>query len=427
MTKIAIIGAGSGFGGKLSRDILSLPELRDAEIALVDIDAEKLDLVSRYVRRIIEGHNLPARLSATTERREALRGADFVVTSISVGGPAYAGFPASVEVEIPRRYGVEQSVADTIGVGGIFRFLRTAPVQLAICHDMEELCPDALLLNYTNPMAMLTWLHSEGSGIANVGLCHSVQNTVREMSGYIGVPKEEVDYLCAGINHQAWYLRLRRSGQDLYPLLREKLNDPETVKKDSVRFEMFKHFGWFVTESTRHCSEYHPYFRRTKELRDSFGLEERKVADVPARRREWMEDPDNVPLPELTLSGEYAAEIIRAVVTDRPYRFNGNVINTALIDNLPEGCCVEVPCLVDRQGVQPTHVGSLPPQLAHLNLSNIAPQELAVRAALDRDRDAAFHACAMDPLTRAVCSLDQIRAMFDELWEAERDLLAWMK
>lgn len=428
MTKVVIIGAGSQFGGRLSRDILALPEFRDAEIALVDIDPGRLSAVAGYVRRLVEGHGLLAQVHATTERREALDGADFVVTSLSVGGPAYAGFPANVEVEIPRKYGVEQSVADTIGVGGIFRFLRTAPVQLAICEDMEALCPNALLLNYTNPMAMLTWVHSEGSRIANVGLCHSVQNTVRELSEYLDIPREEIRFHCAGINHQAWYLTLERNGEDLYPALREALADPETVAKDSVRFEMLRYFGYFVTESTRHCSEYHPYFRRTPELRAQFGLTERVVAPAPSeqRLREWEAAANpGAPLPPLAGSNEYAAEILRAVVTDRPYRFNGNVRNDGLIDNLPPGCCVEVPCLVDGQGVQPTHVGPLPSPLAHLNLSNIAVQELAVRAFLDRDREAAFHACALDPLTRAVCSLDQIRAMFDELWEAERELLGW--
>lgn len=429
MTKIVIIGAGSQFGGKLSRDILALPELSDSHIVLCDIDEERLVAVTRFVRRIIDGHHLPAQLSSTTDRREALVGADFVVTSISVGGPAYAGFPSNVEVEIPRKFGVEQSVADTIGVGGIFRFLRTAPVQLAICKDMEELCPQALLLNYTNPMCMLTWLHSEGSKIQNVGLCHSVQNTVHELSTYLDIPREEIRYHCAGINHQAWYLSLRRGNEDLYPALRAKLSDPETVARDSVRFEVFRHFGYFVTESTIHCSEYHPYFRRTKELREQFGLKEREVAAQP-RRREWMDEPPaDAPPPELKSSNEYASEIMRAVVTDKAFRFNGNVMNTGagLITNLPDGCCVEVPCLVDAQGVQPCQVGALPPQLAHLNLSNIAVQELAVRAAIDRDRDAAFHACALDPLTRSVCSLDQIRQMFDELWEAEGDLLAYFR
>lgn len=427
MTKIAIIGAGSQFGGKLSRDILSLPELRDAEIVLCDINPERLTAVTRFVQRIIDGHQLPAQLQSTLDYREALPDADFVVTSISVGGYAYAGFPANVEVEIPRKYGVEQSVADTIGVGGIFRFLRTAPVQLAICEEMEDACPNALLLNYTNPMAMLTWLHSDGSSIANVGLCHSVQGTASELARYLDVPPVEVNYLCAGINHQAWYLQLERGGKDLYPALEQALENPELVAKDSVRFELFKHFGYFVTESTRHCSEYHPYFRRTRELREQFGLEERVVAEVPGRRREWLEDPENAPIPDLTMSNEYAARIIQAVVTDRPYRFNGNVMNHGLISNLPDGCCVEVPCMVDQTGVHPCHVGLLPTQLAALNQTNIAVQELAVQAVLDLDPAAAFHACAMDPLTRSVCSLDQIRAMFDELWEAERELLAYFE
>lgn len=422
MTKIAIIGAGSSFGGRLSRDILTLTELQDAEIVLMDIDSARLTGVVEYVQRIVTGHALPARVSGTTDRRAALANADFVVTSISVGGPAYSAYPSNIEVNIPRKYGVEQSVADTIGVGGIFRFLRTAPVQLAICRDMEELCPGALLLNYTNPMCMLTWMHSEGSAIANVGLCHSVQNTVEEISRYLRIDHHDVTYHCSGINHQAWYLKLQHKGEDLYPRLRAALNDPETVAKDSVRFEMFKHFGYFVTESTTHCSEYHPYFRRTKELLAQFGLREREVSEEIPEPRTW---DDGSGVPDMTSSNEYAARIMQAVVTDRPYRFNGNVMNTGLIPNLPQGSCVEVPCLVDHQGVQPCYAGPLPVQLAALNQTNIVVQELAVRAALDRDREAAFHACALDPLTRSVCSLDQTRAMFDELWEAEGDLLAY--
>jgi len=426
MTKIAIVGAGSSFGGRLSRDILSLAELRDSEIVLVDIAEERLGGVVKYVQRIIDKHNLPTRVTTTLDRRSALTGADFVITSISVGGPAYSSYPANVEVNIPAKYGIKQSVADTIGVGGIFRFLRTAPVQLEICRDMEELCPKALLLNYTNPMCMLTWLHSEGSSIANVGLCHSVQNTIHELSRYLDLPEKEITYHCSGINHQAWYLQLQHKGEDLYPALRAALNDPEIVKKDSVRFEMFKHFGYFVTESTTHCSEYHPYFRRTNELLDQFGLRERVVSEDIPKPREWNEETDAGAF-ELTPSNEYAARIMQAVVTDVPYRFNGNVMNTGSIPNLPAGSCIEVPCLVDHQGVQPCYAGPLPAQLAALNLTNIVVQELAVQAVLDRDPDAAFHACALDPLTRSVCSLDQIRAMFNELWEAEGDLLAYFR
>ena len=426
MTKVVIIGAGSQFGGKLSRDILAFPALQDgAVIALCDTDAEKLGHVARYVQRIIDGHHLPARVEVSTDRRALLEGADFVVASISVGGPAYAGFPFTAELNLPyQKYGLSQSVADTIGVGGVFRFLRTAPVQLAICRDMEALCPDALLLNYTNPMAMLTWLHSAASKIANVGLCHSVQGTSRELARYLGVPYEELTYLVAGINHQAWFLKLRQGKEDLYPRLRACLDDPETLGKDRVRFEMMRFFDYFVTESSKHCSEYHPYFRRTEELRERYGLDQWIAADKEGVRQ-WT--PDDAPLPTLELSGEYAAEIIHAMETGGPFAFNGNVTNDGLIDNLPSGCCVEVPCLTDKTGIHPCHVGALPPQLAHLNLSNIAPQELAVRAVLERDRHLALQACLLDPLTRSVLSLEDTQALFEEIWAAESKLLDYFE
>ena len=426
MTKVVIIGAGSQFGGKLSRDILAFPVLQEgAVIALCDTDAEKLARVAHYVQRIIDGHHLPARVESSTDRRALLEGADFVVASISVGGPAYAGFPFTTELNLPfEKYGLSQSVADTIGVGGIFRFLRTAPVQLAICRDMEELCPDALLLNYTNPMAMLTWLHSAASKIANVGLCHSVQGTSHELARYLGVPYAELTYQVAGINHQAWFLKLRHGKEDLYPRLRACLDDPETLGRDRVRFEMLRFFDYFVTESTKHCSEYHPYFRRTAELRERYGLDQ-WTASEQENVRQWT--PDDAPLPTLELSGEYAAEIIHAMETGKPFAFNGNVMNTGLIDNLPTGCCVEVPCLTDRTGVHPCHIGALPPPLAHLNLSNIAVQELAVRAVLERDRRLAMQACLLDPLTRSVLSLEDTQALFEEIWTAEKSLLPYFE
>ncbi len=427
MTKVVIIGAGSQFGGKLSRDILAFPALqKGAVIALCDINPEKLEAVRRYVQRIVDGHGLDARVEASTERQTLLPGADFVVTSVSVGGPAYAGFPFTAELNLPwQKYGLSQSVADTIGVGGVFRFLRTASVQLQVCKDMETHCPDALLLNYTNPMAMLTWLHSAGSTIANVGLCHSVQGTSRELARFLNVPYEELTYSVAGINHQAWFLQLKHGKEDLYPRLRACLDDPETLAKDRVRFEMLRHFDYFVTESTRHCSEYHPYFRRTEALRERYGLDQWIASDQ--ERNRWAGEDENTPLPSLEPSEEYAAAIIQAVVTGKPFAFNGNVMNAGLIDNLPTNCCVEVPCLTDRTGVHPCHIGPLPPTLAHLNLSNIAVQELAVQAVLQRDRRLAFHACALDPLTRSVLSLEDTQALFDEIWaaEAEAGLLDW--
>ena len=429
MAKIVIIGAGSGFGSRLSVDILSREALRDSTIALCDIHEGRLGQVTAYVQRTIEAHNLPATLDSSTDRRQLLPGADFVVTSVSVGGAAYWGYPFNVEVEIPRKYGVDQSVADTIGPGGVFRFLRTAPVQLAFCRDIEQLCPQALLLNHTNPMAMLTWLHSVASPVHNVGLCHSVQGTTMMLARLLGLPYEQVSFWVAGINHQSWVLTFRRNGQDLYPRLREAMEDPELYARDSVRFEMMKHFGYFVTESSHHNSEYAPYFRRTQELRDRFDLKTRTVSMQPRRLREWQKDTgvdgDEAPVGKLTRSHEYTSGIIEAMVTNVPFRFNGNVMNEGLITNLPHRCCVELPCIADGEGVHPGYVGELPPQCAAINRSNIAVQELAVRAALDRDRQAAYHAVALDPLTAAVVPLHEVRQMFDEMWEAEKQLLAY--
>jgi len=432
MAKIVIIGAGSGFGSRLSIDILSREALRDSTIALCDIDEGRLHAVADYVQRAVEGHRLPARIQASTDRMELLPGADVVVTAVSVGGPAYWGEPYVSEVEIPRKYGVDQSVADTIGPGGVFRFLRTAKEHLQFCNDMEALCPDALLLNYTNPMAMLTWLHSQGSSIKNVGLCHSVQGTTRKLAQAIGALYEEVSYLVAGINHQAWVLQFQHRGEDALPRLREALDTAENMKDERVRVEMAKQFGYFVTESSPHNSEYLPYFRRTPELMETYGLKSREVPmELPPNRlRAWQKDTGvdedgQAQVPELKLSHEYASQIIEARVVNQPFVFNGNLMNGGAISNLPARCCVEVPCVVDRHGVHACHVGDLPPQLAALNMTNIAVQELAVKAAIERDREAAFHAVALDPLTAAVVPLPQIRQMFDELWAAEGDRLAY--
>ncbi|MFO8008903.1 MAG: alpha-galactosidase [Candidatus Brocadiia bacterium] len=430
MARIVIIGAGSGFGSRLSIDILSREPLRGSTIALCDLNEERLAGVTDYVRRAIEGHGLPAEVVSSTDREELLPGADFVITSVSIGGGAYWGEPYASEVNIPRAYGVEQSVADTIGPGGVFRFLRTAPTHLQFCRDIERLCPDALLINYTNPMAMLTWMHSVASSVRNVGLCHSVQGTAMQLARWIGAPFEEVSYLVAGINHQSWFLRFRHRGRDAYPRIREAAQEPELREKESVRMAMLEHFGYFVTESTRHNSEYLPYFRRTPELMERYGLDTREVrAEAPASRS-WAKDTgvaeqDEAPVPELKRSREYASGIIEGVVTNQPFRFNGNVMNDGVVTNLPDGCCVEVPCVADAEGVHPCHVGSLPPQCAAMNRSNIAVQELAVKAFLERDRGAAFRAVALDPLTASVLPLDEIRAMFEELWAAEGELLGY--
>ncbi|MDH7569633.1 MAG: alpha-glucosidase/alpha-galactosidase [Armatimonadota bacterium] len=430
MPKIVIIGAGSGFGGRLSIDILSRKPLQDSEICLCDIHPERLEKVRAYVQRTIDKYQLPAKVRASTNRRELLPNADFVVTSISVGGGAYYGFPYTAEIEIPRKYGVCQSVGDTVSPGAVFRFLRTGPVQHQMFADMEELCPRAFVLNHTNPMAMLSWLHSTGSSMRYVGLCHGIQGTTRNLARWIGVPYEEVSYTVAGINHLAWILEFKRGEEDLYPRVRALAENPEIADKERVRFEILKQFGYFCTESNHHDSEYLPYFRRTPELMAHYNLQPRRPADTPPRAREWMADTgvadDELPVGTLRLSHEYSSGIMEGIVTDTPYRFYGNVMNHhALITNLPGNCCVEVMCVADQRGIHPTYFGDLPPQLAALCRSNVAVQELAVKAVQERNREAAFHALCLDPLTAAVVPLPKIREMFEEMWEAEKELLKW--
>lgn len=438
MSKIVIIGAGSGFGGRLSLDIMSREALRDSTICLCDIHQGRLDKVTKYIQRAIDKYNLPTKVISSTSRKELLPDADFVITSVAVGGPAYSSFPYSAEKEIPLKYGIDQTVADTIGVGGIFRFLRTGPIHHQFIKDMEKLCPDAVVLNHTNPMSMLTWLHLVDSSMDFVGLCHSVQGTTQKLARLIEVPYDEVSYKVAGINHLSWVLEFKRGKEDLFPKLRTLLDDPEKTRGDEVRFEMMRQFGYFPTESSRHNSEYMPYFRRTAELREYYfpPPPPRPAANAgtpPAPRprnwRDWMRDSsagdDEMPEPEIRLSNEFTTGIMEGVATNTPFMFNGNVLNHGLIPNLPEGCCVEVPCIADGKGITPCYVGDLPPQLAAINKSNIAVHELAVRAVLDKDKEAAFHACAVDPLAAAMVSLPKMREMFEELWEAEGDLLAW--
>lgn len=433
MPKTVIIGAGSGFGARLSIDILAYPELREGTLALVDINPDHLQPVTAFVRKVVEQHGAPVQVESTLDRRTVLEGADFVIVSIAVGGPAYNGVPYYHEITIPARYGVSQQVGDTVGPGGIFRALRTAPEMVAICRDMEELCPNALLLNYTNPMAMLCWIMAESSRVSLVGLCHSVQGTSHQLAHYIGKPLAETKHWVAGINHMAWFLKFEWQGQDAYPLLRQAMEDPQIYAQDRVRFEILRHFDYFVTESSPHMSEYVPYFRKRPELLAEMGLRHREPEERPTRPGRWW---DNSPLQrqiegkepiDLRGSHEYASHIIHAVFTNTLGRINGNVSNRGCIANLPEGCCVEVPCLVDGTGIRPCAVGSLPPQLAALNLSNVASQQLAVQSFLEKDRRKAYQALLLDPLTAAVCTLPQIRAMFDELCAAEADLIPWLR
>jgi len=431
MAKIVIIGAGSGFGQRLSLDIMAYPELHNGTISLVDINQDHLDPVVDFVRKAAKMNNVPMKIEGATDRLEVLEGADYVIIAISVGGPAYDGAPYYHEVMIPRSYGVDQSVADTIAPGGIFRTLRCAPVMIDICKDVERLSPDALVLNYTNPMAMLCWILTEATKVKVVGLCHSVQGTSRQLANYIGAPYQEISYWVAGINHMSWFLEFKWNGKDAYPLLREAMEDPEKYRRDTVRFDIMRHFDYFVTESTPHMSEYVPYYRKTQEVKDEFGLRSREPNMVAEDGGRWQRRVDamqkqleeGVPLRR---SHEYASNIIYACETNNPVRINGNVRNRGIITNLPGESCVEVPCLVDNTGVRPCHVGDIPTQLAALNYSNVAVQDLTVQAVLEKDLRKAYHALLLDPLTAAVCTTAQIREMFDKMVEAEGDLIAYL-
>jgi alpha-galactosidase len=418
MPKIAFVGAGSAvFTRNLVGDILSLPELRDdVEFALMDIDADRLDTAEVLTSRLIAAHGARASVSSTTDRRSALDGADYVVTSFQVGGYK----PSTVvDFEVPKRYGLRQTIADTLGIGGIMRGLRTIPVLLDVCRDLEELSPDALLLNYVNPMAMLCWAAAEASPIRTVGLCHSVQGTTKELANDIGLPAEEIDQLAAGINHMAFFLRFEHNGEDLYPALREV--DPPPWNR--VRYEVLKHFGYFVTESSEHFAEYVPWFIKDgrDDLLERFNVPldeyprrcERQIAEWEALRGEL----------EITTeqSHEYGAHIIRACETGEPYTFNGNVPNRGLIDNLPDDCCVEVPCVASADGITPQPVGALPRQLAALMQTNVNVQGLTVEAALTGRREAIYQAAMLDPHTAAELSLDETASLVDDLLEAHHE------
>ncbi len=425
MPKIALIGAGSVvFARRLLQDVVTTPALADARISLMDVDPQRLDLIGAFARRLISDAGTCNTIDLGTDRSEALRNADYVITTIRVGDDL------AVDQEVPLRYGVDQSVADTLGPGGVFKALRTVPVLLDVCRDMEALCPDALLLQYTNPMAIACWAIAEATETEAVGLCHSVQRTTEQLAEYIGAPADSVTAWVGGINHMAWFLRFERDGEDAYPQLWEAMRDDRVHARDPVRFEVMRHFGYFVSESTRHMSEYVPYFRTSRERMGTFGLDaiSADLSRLEKRNEEYfnsMRDELARPSP-LTArrSDEYACRIMSAMEGGGLTVINGNVPNFGGIANLPEGACVEVPCQIDGLGVHPMTVGELPSQLAALIRSNIAVQELAVTAVLEGSREAAKHAVMLDPLTAAVLSLADIEAMFDEMWAAHGEQLA---
>ncbi len=425
--KITVIGAGSVvFAKNLLGDVLQFPELSHATICLMDIDPARLKVATIMAQRMAAKLGVTAKIEATLDQRQAIKGARYVICTIQVGGYR----PSTViDFEIPKKYGLRQTIADTLGVGGIFRGLRTIPVMTRIAEDIAAVgAPGCLLLNYTNPMAMCCWGVARAVGIPHVGLCHSVQSTSSQLAGYLGLSYDKVTYLVAGINHMAFFLRFEYAGQDAYPLLFRKLEDP-TFTHDRVRFEMMRRSGYFVTESSEHQSEYLPYFiPHGEEIISKFDIPldeylrrcEGVITTWKATEAQLLGNNGEIEVGPQT--HEYGSFIIHSSETGVSRTIYGNVPNTGLITNLPSGCCVEVPCLIDSRGLQPIHVGALPPQLAMLCQSNISTQALTVEAALTRKREHIYHAVMSDPNTAATLTLDSIWAMCDEMIEAHQKI-----
>jgi len=430
LPKITFIGAGSVvFTLNLLGDILTFPELAESEIALMDIDDERLRIAEIMARKVADSLGAHPKITTYADRKAALEGADYVINTIQVGG-----YPSTViDFDIPKKYGLRQTIADTMGIGGIFRALRTIPVMLAMGHDMEQVCPDTTFLNYVNPMAMNTWAVSQATNVKTVGLCHSVQGTAWQLAQYMGVPLKELTYRCAGINHMAFYLELKHNGQDAYPLLREAAKKQDVWERDPVRFELFQRLGYFVTESSEHSAEYNQFFirRDRPDLIERFHIPldeyirrcKEQIAWWEKMRQQLLDGTADIH-PEL--SGEYAALIIHSQETNTPRVIYGNVLNNDLITNLPTGSCVEVPCLVDASGIQPTRVGKLPPQLAALQMNNVNTQGLVVEAVLTGKKEHVYHAAMFDPHTSAELTLDEIHNLVDDLFTAHGDIIPHM-
>ena len=434
MPKIAFIGAGSyGFTRGLVKDLLTYPLLKGSTIALMDIDDERLSFAKRAVERIAREGNYPAKIIATKSRKTALKDADAVLCTILCGGVKVW----RPDIEIPKRFGVDTNIGDTRGPSGIFRALRTIPTMVSICRDMEKLCPDAILLNYTNPMAMNCRAMQRESSIRVSGLCHSVQGTAMMLAKWIGAPMEEITYVSAGINHQSWFVKYDWNHKDAIPLIRKAVTSSRKIRNaEQVRNEMFLHLGYYVTESSGHNSEYNWWFRKRPDLIKKYcatgtgwnpGEYAYIIKHYVKRERTWRKDADDwinskKPL-DLKRGHEYASGIINAWLGGEPFKFNGNVPNTGIITNLPDGACVEVPVYADRSGFNAIHVGALPPQCAALNNVSVAVEEMAVEGALTGDKQLVYHAIAYDPLTAAVLSLAEIEKMVKAMFRKNKDYL----
>jgi alpha-galactosidase len=431
MTKVVFMGAGSMvFAMEIMKDIVVTPGLDEGTFALVDIDSRRLDLAHQGAEFLINKTGRKWTVEASTDRTKVIAGADYLINTIEV-----AGMPnVSNDYDIPLKYGIDQCIGDTIGPGGLFKALRTLPAWIDILHDLERLAPGCQVLNYTNPMSLTVLTGRRACNLPIVGLCHSVQGTSHQLAGYLDMDYEELDWKVAGINHLAWFTRLEHNGQDMYPVLRQRIQEfPAIYERDPVRFELMRHLGLFPTESSGHNSEYVPYFRKRPDLLEKYirsgyrgesgfyahnwpTWRQRTEETIPAITSGQKEFP-------LVRGHEYASYIIESIEFNRPQMIYGNVLNTGLIDNLPQDGVVEVSCLVDRNGVQPTHHGRLPSQLAALDAAHMYFHDLVATSALECNREAALHALMIDPLTAAVCSPEEIEAMFNEMVAAEKDYL----
>jgi alpha-galactosidase len=425
-----MIGAGSVvFAQHLLGDIMSWPELMEPELALMDIDADRLAVAEAMAGKVAEAVGAKPEIKAYKTRKPALDGADYVINTVQIGG-----FPSTkIDFEIPAKYGFRQTIGDTNSIGGIFRALRTMPVMVAMAQEMEELCPQAILINYANPMSMVCWAVMRATNIQTVGLCHSVQGTAARLAGFMGIPFEALTYSAAGINHMNFYLKLEHKGKDVYPRLRRAMKKPEVWEKEPVRFEVMNRLGYFVSESSEHFAEYMPWFIR----RDRPDLIERYEVPIDEyiRRcissdRRWKQTKKEMfsdkPV-EVHRSHEYCGYILHAHQTGEPCVVYGNVLNDGLITNVPQGCCVEVPCLVDRNGIQPCHVGDLPPQLAAPIRNTVNVHELTVEGFFTKKKEHIYQSALLDPRVSAELALDDIYGMVDDLFEAHGKLLPKMR
>lgn len=435
MKKFAFIGAGSVvFTRSVVRDLFTFPAFEDCEICLMDINSERLEYIRRCCEKIKDAMGVKATITATESRAEALTGADGVVCTVFNGDIDIWRY----DIEIPKKYGVDVNIGDTRSVSGIFRAARNIPLMLEICHDIERYCPNAVFLNYTNPMSMLCKAMQSQTKVNVTGLCHSVQGTIAMLAEWIDKPVDEITYLCAGVNHQAFYTQFQWNGKDAYPLLREKLKDPAFWNKELVRNEMFKRFGYYVTESSGHNSEYNYWFRKRPDLVEkycsphdgsnwnpgeyaySLNLRIEKLSTWRKDFEDWIQ---NTPV-DHKRGQEYAAEIFNSIIGDgKPFQFNGNVLNHGSIENLPYDACVEVPVVSSRFGFRQTVVGKLPDEVAILVNTTARMENLAVDAILEKNKNKLIQACYMDPLCSAVCSLEEIHAMCEELFEANKEFL----